>query len=242
MNQGEKIEKGIVLRAINYQESDKILTIFTADEGKIVAKLKSCRQPKAKLKFAGQPFCFAEWTLVQKGEHCIVANALEIESFFDISLDYDKLIVASCLLEMCDYVLNPEEPSGALFVELLKCLKILAYHTPQPQIVFCKFALDLFDLSGYKIELDRCKQCNGEFNTHIIFDYDLGGFICGMCPCSAGKEISLSALKSLNIIQNTEIERLDSIKINDINLKEISSVLAENFAFRFNKHIKSLKV
>ena len=50
MNQGERIEKGIVLRAINYQESDKILTIFTADEGKIVAKLKSCRQPKAKLK------------------------------------------------------------------------------------------------------------------------------------------------------------------------------------------------
>ena len=75
-----------------------------------------------------------------------------------------------------------------------------------------------------------------------VGDYDLGGFICGMCPCSAGKEISLGALKSLNIIQNTEIERLDSIKINDINLKEISSVLAENFAFRFNKHLKSLKV
>ena len=136
MNQGERIEKGIVLRAINYQESDKILTIFTADEGKIVAKLKSCRQPKAKLKFAGQPFCFAEWTLVQKGEHCIVANALEIESFFDISLNYDKLIVASCLLEMCDYVLNPEEPSGALFVELLKCLKMLANKNYRFDIIF----------------------------------------------------------------------------------------------------------
>ncbi|MBQ8761717.1 MAG: DNA repair protein RecO [Clostridia bacterium] len=242
MNQNERITTGIVLRTTNYKDNDKILTVFSVDEGKITVMLKSCRQLKSKLKFAGQPFCFAEWTLTQKGETCIAVNALEIESFFDITQNFDKLVYASALIEMCDYVLNPYEPTSALFVELLKSLKILAFHKCKPEIVFCKFSLKLLEIAGYKLETDKCKHCGRSFANKVVFDYNFGGFVCGLCPCSAGKEISLGALKSLKIIDNTEFDRLDSIQINVNFLKEIIAVLKENFTFRFGRKIKSLNI
>ena len=49
----------LVLRATDYGEYDKMVTLLTAERGKIGAALKGVRRAGAKLKFAAQPFCFA---------------------------------------------------------------------------------------------------------------------------------------------------------------------------------------
>ena len=35
--------KALVLREVNYKESDKILTVLTADEGKLTVSARGCR-------------------------------------------------------------------------------------------------------------------------------------------------------------------------------------------------------
>ncbi len=52
-----------MLRATDYLENDKILTLLTAEMGKITAGIKGVKKAGAKLKFAAQPFCFAEYIL-----------------------------------------------------------------------------------------------------------------------------------------------------------------------------------
>ena len=49
-----------MLRAVDYGENDKILTLLSAEEGRITAGIKGVKKAGAKLKFAAQPFCFAE--------------------------------------------------------------------------------------------------------------------------------------------------------------------------------------
>ena len=46
----------LVLRAADYGENDKILTLLTAERGKLTAGIKGVRKSGAKLKFAAQPF------------------------------------------------------------------------------------------------------------------------------------------------------------------------------------------
>ena len=59
----ELIVNGLMLKSADYKENDKILTLLTAEKGKITAGIKGVRKAKAKLKFAAQPFCFAEYVL-----------------------------------------------------------------------------------------------------------------------------------------------------------------------------------
>ena len=64
----------LMLRAADYGENDKILTLLTAEYGKITAGIKGVKKPAAKLKFAAQPFCFAEYVLARRGEKFTVIN------------------------------------------------------------------------------------------------------------------------------------------------------------------------
>jgi len=78
----EKIVDAIVLKSQDYKENDKIVYLFSPAEGKFSAVLKGVKKASAKLKFAGEPFCFAEYTCVRRGDMATVINAMEKESFF----------------------------------------------------------------------------------------------------------------------------------------------------------------
>ena len=84
----------LMLRAADYNENDKILTLLTAENGKITAGIKGVKKAGAKLKFAAQPFCFAEYILSKKGDKYTVINASETESFYDLRTDINKFYAA----------------------------------------------------------------------------------------------------------------------------------------------------
>ena len=50
--------EGLVLRATDYKENDKLLTLFSPTLGKITAGARGVKKPTAKLNFAAQPFAF----------------------------------------------------------------------------------------------------------------------------------------------------------------------------------------
>ena len=57
----------LVLRTADFGENDKMLTLFSLQRGKLSAAAKGVRKAGAKLRFAAQPFCFAEYVLAEKG-------------------------------------------------------------------------------------------------------------------------------------------------------------------------------
>ena len=63
----EQIVNALMLKAADYNENDKILTLLTAERGRITAGIKGVKKAGAKLKFAAQPFCFAEYVLSRRG-------------------------------------------------------------------------------------------------------------------------------------------------------------------------------
>jgi DNA repair protein RecO (recombination protein O) len=59
--------EAIVLQSIDYKDNDKLLTLFSPSLGKLTAGIRGVKKPTAKLSFAAQPFCFAEYVLAEKG-------------------------------------------------------------------------------------------------------------------------------------------------------------------------------
>ena len=104
----------LMLRAVDYLENDKILTLLTAERGKITAGIKGVRKAGAKLKFAAQPFCFAEYVLAGRGGRYTVTQASEGESFYELRCNIDKFYAASAVCETAA-ALTYEGDGGEIF-------------------------------------------------------------------------------------------------------------------------------
>ena len=59
--------RGVVLRETETKEADKILTLLTAERGKLTVIARGARRKNSKLAAAAQSLAYGEWTLSQRG-------------------------------------------------------------------------------------------------------------------------------------------------------------------------------
>ncbi len=238
----QMITQGVVLKAIDFSESDKIITILTPLHGRITAILKGVKKVTAKMKFASQPFCFAQFKLVGRGEIPTVAGATEIENFFDITQDYNTMIAGSAILEMADAASVIDEPSNLLFSGLVHALKTLATMDADPNVVLMRFALGVFKISGYGMNLRTCKTCGKPLNSDIVrFDVDTGEFVCVHCCKNRYIPVSSRTVEVLYNMSRLEFPELDNIVITSTEVAEFHKIIQANFALRFGRQLNSIK-
>lgn len=231
---------GIVLKSVNYGEKDKIITIFSLELGKVVATLKGVNSSNAKLKFASQVFCFAEFVLAKKSNGYVVTSVNLIDSFYDLTLDYDNFLIACALIELVELSLVDGETYENLFVLLLKSLKEITYNNTNTKLVITKFMLSLLKYMGYEIQFENCQRCNLPIMNKIYFDVISGDMLCENCKTYTSYEISKQEFAILRIINATKMENLKSIKSSNEVLLNLIKLLKLNLQERFNKKIKSL--
>ena len=237
------ITKGIVLKSIDYGDKDKIITLFSQDYGRISAILKGVRKLTAKMKFASQPFCFAEYNLVGKKELYTVAGASEVDSFFDITQNYAKMVCGSALLEMTSNVTTFGEPNKILFDALALCLKSLAVSDIEPDIVLMRFALGVLKVSGYQLNLVSCRECGKQLiNDMVVFDADTGELCCRKCSPSRYIPLSARTLEIMQTLAHTPLHSLENIVLMDNEAKEFRHIIMASFEIHFGVKLKSLNV
>ena len=115
----------IVLKSIDYRESDRLLTMFTAEKGKLTAGIRGVRKKGAKLNFASQPFCFAEYVLVEKGDKYTVKSAYLYDGFYPLRTDIVRYYAGSAALSVCQNLFGEEERADGVFVGLVQALKTI---------------------------------------------------------------------------------------------------------------------
>lgn len=229
---------GIVLKAMPYKDKDKIIHIFTLELGVVSGILKGVASPNSKMKFAGQPFCFGKFDLVKSNDFYVVKGVDLIDTFFDITTDYDSFRFCNFMLEVCKNIMKPNIISESLFITLLKSLQAIVYNQVSIKLVVCKYILRVLEIIGYKLNFDNCDNCGMKFVGDIKFDEYAGTFRCS--SCSGGVVVSKQLFVSLKIISNTDFDRLNSIKLNDECLSAMLDLLVEDLSQRLNCKFTSL--
>ena len=83
---------GIVTRYVDYKENDRIITIFSREQGRVDARARGCRKAKSPLLPGCQPFVFGEFQLFLHKEDKAVVNQCEVkENFYHIREDVERL-------------------------------------------------------------------------------------------------------------------------------------------------------
>ena len=181
---------GIVLGGVSYGESDKILNIFTLEKGVVSAKIKGVKKAGAKLKFASEPFCFAEFIFSTSKDRRTVTGASLIESFYPLREDIVKYFAGGTVLEFLRKFTKENIVSTELFMLTIKTLKELCYLDEEPLYLLCSFLIYALSCSGYALNLSACALCGCNIKGKTFFDYISGGFYFEECFDVHGREIN----------------------------------------------------
>lgn len=192
--------KGIVLGGTAFGENDKILNIFTLEQGVLSAKIKGVKKAGAKLKFASEPFCFAEFLLAKKGEMRTVTGASLIDSFYPLREDIGKYFCAGAVLEFVKKFYRENIVSAEGFFLVIETLKEISYGDRSAKEVLIRFLFSALKENGYALFIDSCACCKNQVHGRVFFDYRRGSFYCENCFDGVGREMNLSTLEGLQTV------------------------------------------
>lgn len=187
-----------MLRAVDYRENDKILTLLTAERGRITAGIKGVKKANAKLKFAAQPFCFAEYILAERGGRYTVTQASECESFYELRCDVDKYYAASSVCEGAINLTEEGDDGGEIFALCIKALRDMC--VSDQKIALISFLLSALKVCGYGLSVKEfCPVCGNRLDNadKLRFDMRSGTFSCWDCSSFTG--VSAQTFKALLI-------------------------------------------
>lgn len=236
--------KGIVIKSSDYKDSDKIVTIFSANLGIIKARARGVKKSGAKLSFAVQPFAFCEFMLVARGGFYTIINASSIDQFFDLTADFDKYIFCLSCLEVCEKTIKENDLNQEMFLLLLNLLKRVCYSNVSTMIIFIKFMLESLKFLGFSMSINNCACCSNEISSKFLaYSYDYNGMICSKC---ANKYEYLELLPGeyaiLKNVEITDFDKLDNLKFLSRNdLISVISLICKVFRINTDEEIETIK-
>lgn len=229
--------KAIVLGGTNVKEKDRLVDLFTLEQGRKLVSMRGVRGEKAKLKMAKEPFCFGEFVL-EEGKGCVVTQVEIIDNFYDLTKDLDKYYEGCAILDLVKSVASASEPK--LFIELLQALKTLCYENVKKYYVFDKFLLDLTEFLGFSFFHNKCGGCGATLNI-AYFDLGKGCFVCPSCKSESAIKLSNGAFKAVEILHNCGYEKLSTLQLSSGSEREVLKLLALNLEWRVGVKILKIK-
>jgi len=113
--------RGLVLRTTEYKETDRILTVLSADHGLLTMKARGVRSNRSKLKGACQLLTYAEFTVGEAHGFSSITEATAIEMFPELRTDIVLLSLASYFAQLAEVLSQEDAASPALLPLILPC-------------------------------------------------------------------------------------------------------------------------
>lgn len=215
--------EALVLRSVDFGESDRILHLLVPERGRVTAIAKGARRS---VKRFGGTLDFFNHLKVQL-EHrrptgmSRLDQAQLIHTFVPIRVDPRRFALGCYLLELLDR-LAPEggapQDMRRLFAFALGALTWLSERRPDTTL---RTILELraLDVLGLRPELGRCVRCGREVpataprDTTVGFSIGDGGPLCGACAAGAQGllRLHLGTLRALDGALRLPLDRLDRL-------------------------------
>ena len=228
---------GVVLRTYKLRESDRIVVIHTAENGKVRAVAKGVRKTKSKFGARLEPMSHVRLLLYRGRELDIVSQADAVEPLSPLLSSLDRASQGLAVVEAVDQLSLEREPNPQLYRMLVGVLRTIAA-SPSPLNV-AAFYWKLLANEGMRPELDRCLRC-GESEPEaefVAFDLNQGGVLCR--ACRSGQSISAGALQVLREILGGQLVQALAREESPVT-HEVSALATRALEFHIERHLKTV--
>ena len=217
----------LVLRTVDYKETDKILTLLTQDQGKLTASARGCRKKGSAIAAGCQLLAWAEVVLYDYQGRWSVKEAAVERLFQGVRDDIERLALGCYFAEVTELLAVEGEENPVLLSLILNSPHVLDKLPEKPlPLVKAAFEWKAMALAGYEPLIDGCAVCGAHPSENPRFHLREGVLHCAKCRGEVGEGISmplsLPALAALEHIVHGDPKRLFSFRLDGEPLKELA--------------------
>ncbi len=197
--------EAIILRLWDVGEADRMLSLYSREEGKGRALAKGVRRAVSRRAGHLQPLNRVRLLLAHARQAPIVAQAETVEAFPSLRQDVTRYAYATHLAELVERFVWEGEHYPGLFTALRDALYGVAT-AAQPDWPVRHFELHLLRLVGFQPELQHCTVCGARIQPQDqFFSPAHGGVVCPRCRGQApnARPVTMRSLKFLRHLQRS---------------------------------------
>jgi DNA repair protein RecO (recombination protein O) len=217
--------RAIVIKNMDYRESDKLVTIFCEHEGKMKAVARGIKKPRSSLRACVQPFCHSSLFFSRgKGMNLITQGKL-LDFYGNTREDFERTLYALYLMELLDKSLMEGVAIPRLYTSTLEVLSHLNHSGYNPMLIRY-FEMNLLVNLGYSPLLDHCVLC-GKKDDLKVFSLPDGGMLCRDCSYQASEAVSLSkeTLALISLLGRSRLTAVERVRVSNKAQKELEYFL-----------------
>jgi DNA repair protein RecO (recombination protein O) len=192
-----------VLRHRKIGEADRVLTVFSADQGKFDVIAKGVRRPTSRKSGHLEELSHSSLLLAQGRSLDVVTQCEGIESLAGLRSNLEQLSAAFYISELVDRFAAERQENRAVFELMLCCLRGLDGGV-SAGLTLRYFEIQLLGHTGFQPQLRVCASCRGPIDPVVnSFSPAAGGVVCRNCRVDEGmlRSLSVNALKVLRMLQ-----------------------------------------
>ncbi len=206
--------EGIVIRSMDYGESNKIITLFTRDAGKVGVMVRGAKKMNSRHSAIAQLFTHGEFVFFKTGTQLGTLNHADILSSHH-RLRADLLLTAysAYMAEMVDRILTDNEPNPFIYEQLKVALEGIE-DGKDTQIITHLFEMKMLIQAGYAPNFNECASCGTQTN-HPRMNIQLGGLLCEICAIKHPQSMLITEglLKLLRLLARVDLHRLGKVEV-----------------------------
>ncbi len=222
--------QAVVLRRYDFGEAGRQLVVFTPNLGKLSMIAKGVKRVTSKLAGHLEPLTLSTIVAARGRNLDTVTQADTVESFVRARTDPDRVFYGLLVIELLDKLTLEGEENRALWDLLIQTLRRIDAED-DPWAAAAYFQVRLLVLSGYKPELGRCVECEGDLDARsLFFSPMLGGALCPACRTAdtAAFAVSANAIKLLRLAASRSYTEYSRVRIPTTLRDEVDAILHTN--------------
>lgn len=211
---------GIVLKISDHGESDKLVTLYSSDLGRVTGIAKGAK--RSKQRFVNKLEEFSHLQILYRPPRgpaglLFISEAELLCAHLSLRKIFQRYVAAMYISELLLRFTRDNDPDPQLYA-LLQWALVSLDNADAPQKIAALYHLQLLAAVGYRPELQRCSNCRhpvGPGRT-FLFIPGSGSLLCSSCHHQRGphyNRLSIQALKFLASAQIVTLERLNRLQL-----------------------------
>jgi DNA repair protein RecO (recombination protein O) len=239
----------IVIRSLHYGESDKIVTFFTKNFGKVKGIAKGARRSRKRFQNALELFSHLRLIFFEReGMGLVRVEGCDIlNTFPNIRENLKRIFYGNYFLELVNEMAGEREANEEAFDLLLSFLSILEIMDPEEEQLRM-FEIRMLSLFGYRPNMRKCDLCKRGWeelkeDTVVFFSLEKGSLVCEKCSKAWNNLIllSLGTARLIERISQMELPKIHRLRFTSQTLSESRELIPKFISYQLGKELKSLK-
>lgn len=251
MAETEDIEvDGLVIRSVLTGESDKVITLLTAEYGRITITGKGIVSMRNRHAASAQLFSYSTFQLHRRGTFWYIRDTFFIECFMNIRYDVEKLALAGYVCDVAsDFALENVEDPELLSLTLNTLYAISNLDRIPLEQIRGAFEFRAAVQGGFMPDLEGCGICGSDDEPEYSLDVMNGRVLCKKCRALLENDpsfledpsakifirVTQPVLHALRYIENAGTKRFLSFTLDEVSLS-LFSVICERYLLNHIEH------